>query len=100
MLTGSPKRKILTFVDYQLLQLPLGGSSLHYLLVNSICRHKTINHHGLCLANSVTPVLGLQVRLGVLSRERNKLATPLTFCKRCTTDSIFNSKLRESEQKQ
>lgn len=68
MLRGNHKRKTLTFVDNQLLQLPLGSSSLHNLLINSICCHKTINNHGLCLANSVTPVLGLQVRLGVLSR--------------------------------
>lgn len=61
MLTGRHKRKILTFVDNQLLQLSLGSSSLHNLLVNRICSHKTINNHWLCLANSVTSVLGLQV---------------------------------------
>lgn len=48
-------------MDNQLVQLPLGSSSLHNLLVNCICCHETIDNYGLCLTNSVTPVLGLQV---------------------------------------
>ena len=49
-----------------LLQFPLCGGPLQDLLVDGVGRDQAVHHHGLGLANPVTPVLGLQVSLGVL----------------------------------
>ena len=52
-------------MDDHLLQLPLGGCSLHDLLVDGVGRDEPVDHDGLGLANPVAPVLSLQVLLGV-----------------------------------
>ena len=52
-------------VDDHLLQLPLGGGSLHNLLVNGVCCDESVDHDWLGLANPVTSVLGLQVLLRI-----------------------------------
>ena len=52
-------------MDDHLLQLPLGGGSLHNLLVNGVCRDESVDHDWLGLANPVTSVLGLQVLLRI-----------------------------------
>ena len=46
-------------VDDHLLQLPLGGGSLHDLLVDGVGGDETVDHDGPRLADTVTPVLGL-----------------------------------------
>ena len=52
-------------MDNHLLQLPLGGCSLHDLLVDGVGRDEPVDHDGLGLADPVAPVLSLQVLLGV-----------------------------------
>ena len=46
-------------VDDHLLQLPLGGGSLHDLLVDGVGGDESVDHDGPRLADTVTPVLGL-----------------------------------------
>ena len=46
-------------VDDHLLKLPLGGGSLHDLLVDGVGGDETVDHDGPRLADTVTPVLGL-----------------------------------------
>ena len=46
-------------VDDHLLQLPLGGGSLHDLLVDGVGGDESVDHDGSRLADTVTPVLGL-----------------------------------------
>lgn len=63
------EKKPLTFVDDHLLQLPLGGGPLQDLLVDGVGRDQAVHNHWLGLPDTVTAVLSLQVRLGVLRRE-------------------------------
>ena len=60
----------LTLVDHHLLQLSLAAGLLHHLLVNGVGCHKTIHHHWLGLADSMTTVLCLQISLGILEHRR------------------------------
>ena len=46
-------------VDDHLLKLPLGGGSLHDLLVDGVGGDESVDHDGPRLADTVTPVLGL-----------------------------------------
>jgi len=53
-------------MDDHLLQLPLSSGTLHYLLVDGVGSHETVDYDGTSLTNPVTAVLGLQVTLRVL----------------------------------
>lgn len=69
---GYPSKvKPLTLVDDHLLQLPLDRGPLQYLLVNGVGCDQAVHHHWFGLPDTVTAVLSLQVRLGVLRGEGN-----------------------------
>lgn len=53
-------------MDDQLLQLAFGSSPLHNALVNGVGGDQAVYHHRSSLTDAVTPVLSLQVALGVL----------------------------------
>lgn len=71
------KQKVLesvTFVDDQLFQFSFSSCSFHNFLINSVCCNKTIYNNWLCLTNSVTSILGLKIRLGVLKvKKKNNI---------------------------
>lgn len=62
----------LTLVDHHLLQLSLTASFLHHLLVDGIGCHKTVHHHWLGLADTMAPILCLQISLRVLVQTREE----------------------------
>lgn len=68
------KVKSLTLVNDHLLQLPLGRGPLQDLLVDGVGSDQAVHHHWFGLPDTVTAVLSLQVRLGVL-REEGSIAT-------------------------
>ena len=47
-------------MDHHLLQLPLGGGSLHYLVVDGVGGDESVDHDWLGLTNTMTSVLGLE----------------------------------------
>lgn len=67
-------------MDYQLLQLSFSSCSFHNFLVNSICCYKTIHNNWLCLTNSMTSILSLEIRLRILKVEKkctvNRIVKP------------------------
>ena len=60
---------LFTFVDDQLFQFSFSSCSFHNFLINSICCNKTIYDNWPCLTNSMTSILGLKIRLGVLKKK-------------------------------
>ena len=67
---------LFTFVDDQLFQFSFSSCSFHNFLINSICCNKTIYNNWLCLTNSMTSILGLKIRLGILKvKKTNKKTT-------------------------
>jgi len=59
-------------VDHHLFQLPLAAGRLHHLLVNGVGCHKTVHHHRFGLADPMTPILCLQISLGILWNRRKQ----------------------------
>lgn len=62
-------------MDDHLLQLSLVGGPLQDFLVDGVSRDQAIHHDRFGLADAVTPVLGLQVCLRVLTEEQNTLSS-------------------------
>ena len=60
----------LTSVDDHLLEFAFRGRSLHDSLVNGVGRHESVDHDRLRLTDTMAPVLGLKVTLGILNNKR------------------------------
>jgi len=74
---GKKRKRMPTFLNNQLLQLPFCACPVNDTLVDRVGCNQTIYDHRFRLTNSMATILGLQISLRILSINEHGVCTPV-----------------------